>query len=272
LKREVLVGQSYSDLHLRSLLSYTLSASHLPAIDNLDNNVICSIGRVVNKYGGGQMPKKPIEKRVRRDPKLSREEILSAAERLMTEKGPDAVGLKDVAKEAGVSHALVSHYFGTYESLVEEVLSLGLVSLSNAVLAKMNEEGLPKTPGELLERLFSVIDTPGYVRLTTWALLSGRLQDPKAFPARLGILRTFADAVHSRLTQLFTAFSLPAPRIEDTEHSILVAVVAAYGYSLGKAALLPALGREVSSQSDAWFREKLGEMIRARLAPPGWLS
>jgi AcrR family transcriptional regulator len=221
----------------------------------------------------GQMPKKLAEKkRLRRDPKLSREEILSAAERLMTEKGPDAVGLKDVAKEAGVSHALVSHYFGTYESLVEEVLSRGLVLLSDAVLAKMNEEGLPKTPGELLERLFSVIDTPGYVRLTTWALLSGRLQGPNAFPTKLGLLRTFADAVHTRLTQLFAAFSLPPPRIEDTEHSILVAVVAAYGYSLGKAALLPALGRDVSSQSDTWFRDKLGEMIRARLAPPGWLS
>ena len=30
--------------------------------------------------------------------------------------------MKDVARGAGVSHALVSHYFGTYDALVEAVL------------------------------------------------------------------------------------------------------------------------------------------------------
>jgi len=62
-------------------------------------------------------------KRVRRDPEEARSVILDAAERVFAEKGPDAAGLKDVAAMAGVSHALVSHYFGSYDALVEETLA-----------------------------------------------------------------------------------------------------------------------------------------------------
>src|ERR1700733_1325987 len=66
--------------------------------------------------------KKPTKPRVRRDPEAARELILAAAEHLFANQSPDVVGLKDVARVAGVSHALVSHYFGTYDRLVDAVL------------------------------------------------------------------------------------------------------------------------------------------------------
>ena len=62
------------------------------------------------------------KKRVRRSPDEARTLILDAADRVFAKKLPDAVGLKDVAREAGVSHALVTHYFGTYDGLVEATL------------------------------------------------------------------------------------------------------------------------------------------------------
>src|SRR5690349_10474032 len=78
---------------------------------------------------GGKKPSIPPESdspakatRRRRDPETARAEILDAAERVLSTRPPDQVGLKDVAEVAGVSHGLVSHYFGTYAELVEEVL------------------------------------------------------------------------------------------------------------------------------------------------------
>src|SRR6185503_1118148 len=60
--------------------------------------------------------------RRRRDPATARQELLDAAERVFAQRQPDRVGLKEVAREAGVSHALITHYFGTYAGLLEATL------------------------------------------------------------------------------------------------------------------------------------------------------
>ncbi len=68
-------------------------------------------------------PQRKVLPRRRRDPTEARRELLDAAERVLAIHGPDAVGLRDVAREAGVSHGLVTHYFGTYDALVEAVFA-----------------------------------------------------------------------------------------------------------------------------------------------------
>ncbi|HSO35692.1 MAG TPA: helix-turn-helix domain-containing protein, partial [Labilithrix sp.] len=65
---------------------------------------------------------KPAPRRVRRSPEEAQTVILDAAERVFALHLPDAVGLKEVAREAGISHALITHYFGTYGGLVEATL------------------------------------------------------------------------------------------------------------------------------------------------------
>src|SRR6185312_12580404 len=49
--------------------------------------------------------------RRRRAPETARQEILDAAERVFARLHPDEAGLKVVGREAGVSHALITHYF-----------------------------------------------------------------------------------------------------------------------------------------------------------------
>ena len=131
--------------------------------------------------------------RRRRTPEEAREAILQAAEALLVEQGPDKVGLQAVARGAGVSHALVTHYFGTYEALVREVLVR-----RNALVAEEFQRlilGLqtPPEPGQLLERFFSVIREHGHGRLMAWALLTGR--DEHLPPARTQGLRLLVDAL-----------------------------------------------------------------------------
>jgi AcrR family transcriptional regulator len=58
----------------------------------------------------------------RGDSELTKAEILAAARRLFAERGILAVSVRDVAKEAGVTHGLVHHYFGTKEQLTTEVI------------------------------------------------------------------------------------------------------------------------------------------------------
>lgn len=58
----------------------------------------------------------------RRDSEHTKAEILRAARQLFAERGIPTVSVRDVAKEAGVTHGLVHHYFGTKEDLVARVI------------------------------------------------------------------------------------------------------------------------------------------------------
>src|SRR5689334_1414018 len=101
-------------------------------------------------------------KRKRRDPVEAQKLILDAAERLFAREVPDRVGLKDVAREAGVSHALVSHYFGSYEALVEATLARAMSRARESVLAILFTEAQP--PARLLEQVAKTAEDPVLMR------------------------------------------------------------------------------------------------------------
>src|SRR5689334_16797 len=94
------------------------------------------------------------EGRRRRSPEVARMELLDAAERMFAKHPPDEVGLKDIAREAGTSHALITHYFGTYGGLVEEVLQRRLLRLREQMAARLVEAGAMERPDELLAIVF----------------------------------------------------------------------------------------------------------------------
>lgn len=58
----------------------------------------------------------------RRDSASTRRAILEAARRRFAEYSYDNVGLRDIARDAGIDVALVNRYFGSKEQLFEEVL------------------------------------------------------------------------------------------------------------------------------------------------------
>src|SRR3979409_1464038 len=120
---------------------------------------------------------KPFARRVaralprrRRSPELARQEILDAAERVFAAFQPDQVGLKEVAREAGVSHALITHYFGTYAGLLEATLERRPRKVREVVLARLREPEALERPNELLEILFRTLQDPVHLRLIRWLL------------------------------------------------------------------------------------------------------
>jgi AcrR family transcriptional regulator len=206
--------------------------------------------------------------RRRRTPEEAREEILQAAEPLLVQQGPDRVGLQAVARAAGVSHALVTHYFGTYEALVGEVLQRRNQLVLEEFQRRLMEAEVSLGAGELLERFFAILQQEGLTRLIAWALLSGRAEHLPL--ARAQGLRVLVDALEFQAGRVAAAQGRPPPSRETLEMTLLAGVCASQWFVLAREALLPALGRTADAAADARFREVLATMLHlgVGLEPP----
>jgi AcrR family transcriptional regulator len=207
-------------------------------------------------------PPPPPPPRRRRDPETARTEILDAAQRLLVESPPDAIGLKEVAKAAGVSHALVSHYFGTYGELVESVLFRRIRLHREQALARLAKPGALVDTRELLDVLFTLLDDPVYLRLSLWALAGDRPLGKDSLPFREQGLRIVAEAVTEHIARERPDLERGALHAR-VELSLCIAHSTAYGYAVGKEAWLGALGREPSRAFDANLRDALATMLQS---------
>jgi AcrR family transcriptional regulator len=198
--------------------------------------------------------------RTRRTPEVSRQLLLDAAEKLFAELPPDQVGLKDVAREAGVSHALITHYFGTYAGLVQATLERRLAALRDEVRVRLGEAGALERPEELLGMLFQALENPVHLRLMKWLAASDRQIAIHAFALQHRGLSMIAHQVATAVT--------PAPTremVDTLELAFVTAVAAATGYAFSKAALAGAIGRDPSPELDAGVRRTLAGMLQSYL-------
>jgi AcrR family transcriptional regulator len=210
----------------------------------------------------------PTSTRRRRTPEEAREEILQAAEPLLVRQGPDRVGLQAVARAAGVSHALVTHYFGTYEALVGKVLQRRSQLVLGEFQRRLMQAEAPFGAGELLERFFAILQQEGLTRLLAWALLSGREEYMPL--ARAQGLRLLVDALEFQAERTASAQGRPPPSRDTLEMALVAGLCASQWYVLAREALLPALGRTADAATDARFREVLATMLHqvVGLSPP----
>jgi len=198
--------------------------------------------------------------RRRRDPEEARGEILDAADRLLAERPPDAVGLADIAREAGVSHALVSHYFGTYVGVVDAVLARRRAAVRGRMMARIATADLVDAD-ELLDALFEALSDRTFVRLALWALAAERPSAGETFPLHAQGMRLVADAIAARLGDR---------RVQTRrriEQALVVAGSATFGFIVARGGWMAALGREPSEAFDRSVRRALGEMLRTFMAP-----
>jgi AcrR family transcriptional regulator len=198
--------------------------------------------------------------RRRRDPEEARGEILDAADRLLVERPPDAVGLADIAREASVSHALVSHYFGTYVGVVDAVLERRRAAVRARMMERIAKADLVD-PDELLDALFEALSDRTFVRLSLWALAAERPSASATFPLHSQGMRLVAEAIVERLGDR------RAETRRRIEQALVVAGSATLGYVVARGGWMAALGREPSAAFDRSVRRALGEMLRAFAAP-----
>lgn len=191
--------------------------------------------------------------RKRRSPEEARRQILEAAQTLLAEHGPDAIGLKEVAKAAGVSHALVSHYFGTYDALVEAALREHMNATRAETIAKI-ADAAHAGPREWVELCFEQLVHPLSGRLIAWAILSGRMDDEDFFPRRDQGMKLVADALEARARADLGEDAVPTR--EEIEHAMLLVLSSALGYSVARGVLWASLDRKPSAERDRRFREQ----------------
>ena len=198
--------------------------------------------------------------RRRRSPEEARLEILDAADRVFIEFQPDQVGLKDVGREAGVSHALITHYFGTFAGLIEAALERRIRALREVMLERLRQAGALARPSELIGILFTALEDPVHLRLMRWLLASERPAATHAFGLQAQGLQVISLQVATALDPK------PSPAmINKIELALLTAVSAAYGYALAKYALVGGLGREASAELDAEVQRTLAAMVQAHI-------
>lgn len=188
--------------------------------------------------------------------------ILEATQRLLAQHGPDAIGLKEVAREAGVSHALVSHYFGTYDALVEAALQQHMQTTRAEMLQRIVGAGMAGGPAEWIDMCFEQLAHPLSGRLVAWAILSGRMDSEDFFPRRDQGMRFVADAIEARVQ---AQLGKDAPSRDDIEQTMLIVFSAALGYSVSRGVLWDSLSRKPTAERDRAFREKLTALVEATL-------
>jgi AcrR family transcriptional regulator len=198
--------------------------------------------------------------RVRRAPDEARRLILDAAERVFANQLPDVVGLKDVAREAGVSHALVTHYFGTYAALVEATLERRFERLRADIVPVMvdlvaSEADTTAMLAAYRSAIQRAASDPATVRLLTWAMLSGRIGADDFFPHRQRGLELLADALAARSS---------APR-EDLEFLLIVSFALAATWRVGERAFAGALGRKPTRELEEAFERRTESLIEGFL-------
>jgi AcrR family transcriptional regulator len=200
--------------------------------------------------------KKETEPRKRRSPEEARELILGACQKLLADRGPDAVGLKDVASQAGVSHALVTHYFGTIDALIDAAIE-AYAGAQRAELIEHIVAHPDEGPRAWMKLYFEWINRPKTARLFGWALMSGRIQRDDFFSHRARGSRRIADAVEARLR----AEGRDVDR-DDLHFVMLLLNAAPHGYALGKQAFWASLGVDrVGPLEDAFFFDRLADTV-----------
>lgn len=215
------------------------------------------------------------QRRRRRSPEVARQELLDAAERLFTRERPDDVGLKDVAREAGTSHALITHYFGTYAGLVESVLHRRLLRLRDSTTDQLlRDSSVLARPDELIAALFRTLGDPVHVRLMKWVLASGQQESLQVYAlqqqgvqlvARQVAKALMADPAHQSVLLAYepSAQKLEAELVAEIELSLVTAVAAALGFALTKPALAASIGKQPTPELDEAMQKTLSAMLQA---------
>lgn len=86
-------------------------------------------------------------------PQSTEEKILAAATKEFMQKGFDSARTTAIAKEAGVTHAMLHYYFRSKENLFEKIIDAKMSSIGELMLQSISQSNLP-----LFERIRTAIN------------------------------------------------------------------------------------------------------------------
>jgi AcrR family transcriptional regulator len=94
--------------------------------------------------------------------------LLDAVERLCADQSPEGVGMRDIAKEAGVSLGAAYRYFDSKQALLGAALDRMAERIASAITASDDT-------AEAINSVWTELNAnPAFPRLVTWAILNGQ--------------------------------------------------------------------------------------------------
>lgn len=187
----------------------------------------------VKALPAGQRP------RIRRTKEQSREEILRAAESILRSRGIEAVTVRAVAANAGMTDATINHHFGTREELLEALLRHGGRRLKTSLDTMVTRwQGSDRSFRHLIEAIADVYADGLYASLAVQLHLSG-WRDRGS-----GLINSVVDQLHHFRTTAQAAAGQPKPSISETRfiagmiHQVL-ALDPLFGSAFRRSAGLP---------------------------------
>ena len=169
--------------------------------------------------------------RIRRTPEESRQNILAAAERLLTEQGPQTLRLADVAKGAGVVNATVLHHFGTIDGVHKALMEQMIADLVGNIVALEVPDDREVVRGFAFKTLIDTFQDKGAARLAAWLELTDETK--RLTSVREAVTRVITEKIHPN--------DVPQDRVEDV---IMISVILALGVGLFGRTREAQLGKE----------------------------
>ena len=195
-----------------------------------------------------------VAKRARRSPEEARQLILDTAQRLIARGGPEGLRLQDIAAEAGISHPLILHHFGSRAGLVRALARRATAELRDRLVGAMSAPDY-----SLDEQIDSVFEAlrGGLAQILAWLAAT---EPDGGESGETMIVREIIDTMHAR-----RAASAPpgtALSREDTEWRVFLVTTAAFGDARYGAALRRSAGLPDGDDTDRRFRAWLAALLR----------
>lgn len=208
------------------------------------------------------MPR-PSRKRLPADE--ARLRILDAAERRLTQDGPQALRLQELAKDLGISHPAILHHFGSREDLITAVVERAVSALHTDLLANFATtlaQAKAVQAEELLHRIAETLADRGQARLLAWLILSGLEPPQLASSVRL---RRVVQGAHAFRRLRSERADL---QLADTAFIVELTAFALLGDALFGERMRRLEGRTQNERASLAFRARLGQLLEAQLNAP----
>jgi AcrR family transcriptional regulator len=190
-------------------------------------------------------------RRQRRQPEEVRTSALESARKLLLAQGPDAITLKAVADDLGMTHTNLIHHFGSaaglQSALMREMVSTLTATMEAAVARFRAGNGDVR---EFVDIMFDTFDKGGAGRLAAWLMVSG---NAKLFAPVGEVVRTYLAHVEEG-AQVDAAQSADRHRRFTT--SMLFMVITAFGDAI----IGDTMRKMVDRERDV-VRDLVGELL-----------
>ncbi|MBI3768474.1 MAG: TetR/AcrR family transcriptional regulator [Deltaproteobacteria bacterium] len=189
----------------------------------------------------------------------SKQRILEAAERRLREGGPNAVRMREVARDLGITDAAVAHHFRNRAGLLDALARFGARRLRAAV-----EEAVGSTKAaapdihHLAALALDTFERRGYSRLLLWLTISGLRVDRGS-----GMFADLARAVERAREDACRQAGRKPPAPNDTRFLAALFVMTLFAEPLIGEASRRSVGLPGNRATTRRFRAWLAETIAA---------